>query len=169
MYAHGLENFKWEVVEYCKNLKELNEREKFYIARDNTTDPTIGFNLTKGGDGGAMVGEALEKLRKPKKRKSAEALLAQSLRMKGHKHSQEAKEKMRLAALGKKKSDKHREAMSKARVGKPSNSANKKRSLESRKRMSEAHLGVPFSDERKFLQKAASAKGWITRRANRPK
>lgn len=155
MAAHGLENFKLEEVEKCSSLEQLNEREKFYIARDNTTDPKIGFNLTKGGDGGAMVGEALEKMRKPKKKHSAEANLAKSARMKGHKHSLEAIEKMRAAAVGKKKSDEHRAALRKAKIGKPSNSAGKKRSKVSRKRMSDAHSGVSLSKKhRDSLSKA---------------
>ena len=58
---YGASNFKIENVEFCTSLKELNEREKYWIRILNATKK--GYNIAKGGDGGAMTGEALEKIR----------------------------------------------------------------------------------------------------------
>jgi hypothetical protein len=51
---YGESNIKWEIIEERKNenseklIQILNEREIFYIDRDNTIRPD-GYNLTKGG------------------------------------------------------------------------------------------------------------------------
>lgn len=53
---YGIDNFIIEVLDNisCKNKQELklqlNEREKFYIAKHNTTNRNYGYNLTKGGE-----------------------------------------------------------------------------------------------------------------------
>lgn len=54
---YGFENMKFEIVELYENMikedieKILNEREKFWINRDNTSNEKFGYNLTTGGDG----------------------------------------------------------------------------------------------------------------------
>ena len=45
---YGEENFKAEVLEECSTLEELNEREKYWIAKLNTLVPN-GYNLNGGG------------------------------------------------------------------------------------------------------------------------
>lgn len=50
---YGLNNFKWEIIDYAKTLEEINEKEKYYIKKYNTFKPN-GYNMTKGGDGGSM-------------------------------------------------------------------------------------------------------------------
>ena len=45
----GIENFKKEIVEYCDDLHQLNEREIFWIRELNSRDPKIGYNLAPGG------------------------------------------------------------------------------------------------------------------------
>ena len=55
---YGFYNFLFEIIEYHENdskikLNEiLNEREIFWITKDNTMNNNFGYNLTKGGDGG---------------------------------------------------------------------------------------------------------------------
>ena len=51
MNCYGYENFIIEEIENCDN-NILREREIYWIAYYNSTDPNIGYNLTKGGDGG---------------------------------------------------------------------------------------------------------------------
>ena len=45
----GISNFKKEIIESCKNFKELNQREIFWIKELNSRDPKIGYNLAPGG------------------------------------------------------------------------------------------------------------------------
>lgn len=40
-----------EILEYCSNEQELEERESYWIKYYNTTNPEFGYNLTEGGDG----------------------------------------------------------------------------------------------------------------------
>ena len=47
---NGIENFKFEVIEKCKTVKELNEREKFWIEKLNCKQPN-GYNVAEGGGG----------------------------------------------------------------------------------------------------------------------
>ncbi len=44
---YGAENFKWEIIEVCKNINELNEREQYYILYYDSIN--VGYNLTSGG------------------------------------------------------------------------------------------------------------------------
>ena len=46
---HGIENFKNEILEYCKDIDELNEKEIFWITKLNSTNLNIGYNITGGG------------------------------------------------------------------------------------------------------------------------
>jgi group I intron endonuclease len=50
---YGFQNFKFEIIENFKNIEKefLNEREKFWINKDNTNNEDFGYNLTIGGDG----------------------------------------------------------------------------------------------------------------------
>lgn len=48
---YGKENFKKEILEYCVDDDELNEKEIFWINKLNSIVPN-GYNITKGGTGG---------------------------------------------------------------------------------------------------------------------
>lgn len=50
---YGLESFKWEIIDKSNSLKNINNLEKYYIKKFNSYKP-IGYNMTKGGDGGSM-------------------------------------------------------------------------------------------------------------------
>ena len=52
IHKYGKDNFKYELVEECYSVKELNEREQFWISYYNSTNSSIGYNLTPGGEGG---------------------------------------------------------------------------------------------------------------------
>lgn len=49
---NGIENFKKEIIEECKNNDELCIREKYWIEKYNSNNLEIGYNISKGGDGG---------------------------------------------------------------------------------------------------------------------
>jgi len=52
---YGYENFKREIIEdNILTLKELKQREIFWIKELNSTDTKIGYNMTKGGDSGEV-------------------------------------------------------------------------------------------------------------------
>lgn len=55
------DNFEIFVVEEC-TIDELDERERFYISRDDTMDPSLGYNKTSGGNLNKVFSE--ETLRK---------------------------------------------------------------------------------------------------------
>lgn len=48
---HGSEVFKVEQIDTANSLKELQQKEIYYIQLYNSTDRKIGYNLTKGGEG----------------------------------------------------------------------------------------------------------------------
>ena len=52
IHKYGKNNFKYEEIEECYSVKELNEREQFWIAHYNSTNGDIGYNLTPDGEGG---------------------------------------------------------------------------------------------------------------------
>lgn len=68
MYKLGRSKFKIECIE--SNISDKNilaEREKYWIEFYKSYDNKIGYNLTKGGEGGALVGDALERMRNSRK------------------------------------------------------------------------------------------------------
>jgi len=55
---YGKSSFRLEVLKVCQSLEDLNISEKHFI---KTMSPL--YNLTKGGDGGALIGESLERMK----------------------------------------------------------------------------------------------------------
>jgi len=47
---YGESNFNFYILEECRS-EDLNEKEKHWISKLNTTDDKFGYNLTDGGDG----------------------------------------------------------------------------------------------------------------------
>ena len=47
---YGFENFKWEIIEECNDICQLNQLEKKYINENKN-----GYNVAKGGDGGDTI------------------------------------------------------------------------------------------------------------------
>jgi len=47
---YGNDKFKWEIINICQGVKELNEMEKYFIK--NTNAQKIGYNIAAGGEGG---------------------------------------------------------------------------------------------------------------------
>lgn len=65
---YGIENFKIEKIEECKDFNELNLREEFWIKELNTLAPN-GYNLTTGGAApkhSSMTKEKMSQTRKGK-------------------------------------------------------------------------------------------------------
>lgn len=89
MTKYGEENFTLEIIDFADTYDELKEKEKYWIKWYNSTDRSIGYNLTEGGDGTF-----------------------------GRMHSEETKEKIRQKALGRKASEDTKKKMSESRKGK---------------------------------------------------
>lgn len=88
MAKYGEENFTLEIIDFADTYDELKEKEKYWIKQYNSTDRTIGYNLTEGGDGTF-----------------------------GKKHSEETKDKIRQKAIGRKHSEETKKRMSESRTG----------------------------------------------------
>ena len=121
----GVENFTVEVIEECETLKQLNEREKFWIAFFNCMAPN-GYNLTDGGQQGASP--------------SAESRKKMSDAHTGVKRSPETVARMSESQKGKVLSLEHRAKLSEAGRG-------HEVSPETRKKISEAQKGKKLSPE----------------------
>lgn len=114
---YGIDNFKYTILEICMSIKEMNEKEIWYIKHFNSFGEN-GYNLTFGGDGNnyykgkKFTEEHKKKLSESNKgkhnhivsdltrKKLSEACKKSKNGFK--KHSEESKEKIRLSKLGKK-------------------------------------------------------------------
>jgi len=47
---YGKENFYREILEFCKDKDQLNEKEIYWIAKLDSYNFKVGYNLTKGGE-----------------------------------------------------------------------------------------------------------------------
>lgn len=64
MAKYGEESFTLEIIDFADTYDELKEKEKYWIKWYNSTDRSIGYNLTEGGDGTLV--ECI--LKRPKKK-----------------------------------------------------------------------------------------------------
>lgn len=53
---YGRENFSHEIIEEC-SISELPVRERYWIEHYNSTDRSIGYNISTGGDGNSTWSE----------------------------------------------------------------------------------------------------------------
>ena len=58
---YGIENFTVEILDECKTLDELNEREQYRIAELGTLHPN-GYNMTTGGSNAIPTEAVRQKL-----------------------------------------------------------------------------------------------------------
>ena len=49
---YGVENFIKEIIDTAETIQELNQKEQYWIQQYNSCDNTIGYNISRGGDGG---------------------------------------------------------------------------------------------------------------------
>ena len=92
---YGKDNFIIEEICQCSSKEELNEKEIYYIALYKTQE--LGYNISKGGDGGITPYHTNEKqisLFKARKGKTYEEIY-------GEEKAKEIKEKISIAEKGK--------------------------------------------------------------------
>jgi len=121
---HSIENFKIELVRFCKDKEELDFWEKKLIEEWHTIRP-FGYNVALGGTGvmhgRKMSAEAREKISKglmghpgaefehtPEAKAKISSSLIRNTRAVGRIHSEETKDKMSKSHLGKTLSEESR-------------------------------------------------------------
>ena len=52
---YGIENFTKEIIDTAETKADLAEKEKYWISFCNSTDKEIGYNISRGGDGGDTI------------------------------------------------------------------------------------------------------------------
>lgn len=129
---YGIESFQKEILEECENFDQMNTREKFWIKELKTTDPSIGYNIMEGGDGGDYFTnhpnkeELRKKFSSSQKGKiisdSTKKLISQANSgenngMFGRKHSKEILEKIGKAAKNRVWKNESREKLSLSKKG----------------------------------------------------
>lgn len=133
---YGLEGFDWSILEDDILDEELNDKEKYYIAKYNTFLNKQHYNMTEGGDGFSPSEEIRRKISEAKtgKKLTEEHKRRIGESGKGRKNSQETKKKMSFSAKeswteerrnlmsetmkNKHKSEEHRKHLSEAKIKK---------------------------------------------------
>ncbi len=64
---YGIDNFIWKMVDTALTMKELNEKECYWIKFLSSNDPSIGYNINSGGRNGKLNKIGIERIRKRKK------------------------------------------------------------------------------------------------------
>lgn len=89
MNKYGFENFKFELLEICTSLDDMNQLEIDYIKKYNSTNKKNGYNIEKGGDNYFVSDETRKKMSETGKgRKQSKEWVAKRIPPKG---SDEAK------------------------------------------------------------------------------
>jgi group I intron endonuclease len=68
MIKHGIENFKIEEIEKCKNRNESNIREKYYIELYDARNTNVGYNIALGGDSQWQSAEIITKIQEGRRK-----------------------------------------------------------------------------------------------------
>lgn len=157
---YGKENFTKEILEECV-LDNIDEREKFWIKKFNSTNRDIGYNITSGGDGGDTLTTHPDlNLIKQKMSKS-------SPRRSGWHHSEQTKEKISKINLGRKLNrvitEEQRREISERLKGKNNPNFGKHKTVEERRIIKEANTGLVYWNNGKINKRSKSCpgEGWV--------
>lgn len=158
---YGIDNFDWDEVYSDVPDEDLNRLEMEAIKWYNSKSPN-GYNLTDGGEGGAIffgphskesrdkIGLAMRGRKLTEKHKIKIGLTSM-----GRKHpprSEESRQKSSLAMMGFRHSQESKDKMSKTRKGRPSTMLGKHHSLKTKMLLSVLQKGKkkkPLTDEHK--------------------
>lgn len=167
---YGFNNFICEVLEWCETAEELNSKEIYWIQQYNSTDMTIGYNISSGGTVPNLCGihhpmhgkhlseDTKEKIRikQTGKKQSAETIEKRISKLRNKPLSDEHKQKISIANKGKKCGDRLTE---KGRERIRESSKNRVVSDTTREKLRQAHLGKKISaDTRQKMSEAHKGK-----------
>ena len=132
---YGEEHFLWRIIDKAYSEEELNSKEVFWIEHHKSfRDYGLGYNLTRGGDGGALSEET--------KRKISIANGGKNSAWYGKNHTEETKLKISKGQIGKRYSDEAKKKISDSRknyIGENHPMFGKKHSESTREKMRESH------------------------------
>ena len=137
---HGVDEFRYEILETDILADALSEREIYWIKHFNSVAPN-GYNLTHGGEGGTPSAETRAKISEANK---------------GRLPSEATLEKLSKSLTGKPKSTEHRRKISEANKGKWQPPYAVQLTAEANRGRQGWNKGKPLSEEHK--QKIAEAK-----------
>lgn len=146
---YGQDAFKFVIIEICTE-NELDLKEKYWIKEYKSTDRLYGYNKMEGGNGGALIGEALKKMTKthrnnPRIYTQEEKDIISKQNM-GRKHSDETKQKISETHKGRPKSEEHRKKLAAALSGKKLSKKHKENMSRARKGVKQKILSCPHCD-----------------------
>lgn len=146
---YGWENFDVEIIEECTD-SEANEKEKFYIRKNQSNLHEFGYNMTSGGDGVYTLSNWSEEERN-------ELYKIKSEKQTGFKHSNETRKKMSESKKGIIFSNEHKNKLSENHVG----FLGKKHSNSTKEKISKKNSGRIASKEcRKKISDALKGKSY---------
>jgi len=186
---YGTENFKKELICYCSSREELNKMEKFFISYYESNNPEIGYNISKGGDGGRTwqnlkytdsekYNEICKKISEYRKEylknienntwhypPSQDTINKRIQKLTGQKRTEETKEKMSIIAKNRPQfTEEHCKNISIARTGQVAYNKGVPASEESKEKNRQAHLGKIVTEETKILHSLNSKLMWAKRK-----
>lgn len=97
---YGFENFTFEEIDYASTKEELKKKEINYISQLKSSDPSIGYNISLGGN---LISDSISKkmsLARKGKPKSEETKRKISESLKGHKMPDNVKQILLAANIG---------------------------------------------------------------------
>jgi group I intron endonuclease len=131
---YGKSRFVKEILEECKTIDQLNEREIYWISLFNSTDNKIGYNILRGGLGSKgfkQSPDVIEKIRENSNSDKFKEIMSspevssrisegqlKSEKKKGLHSSEEYREKMSKALKGRTFTDEQRKKISESLKGK---------------------------------------------------
>lgn len=111
---YGWNNFICEILCECSNMEELNIKEMEFIAKYDSTNLEIGYNIKYGGANSPCPESIKRKISETQKLNPNRSML-------GRKHSEATKKQMSEASKGRAKSKEACEHMSIAKMGNKNN------------------------------------------------
>jgi group I intron endonuclease len=133
----GFDAFAWEQIDTADTLEELDQKEIFWIAYYDSTNPERGYNNTNGGIYFTHTEEARQKMSESHSGKTLSPEHCQKISMGkiGRHHSLEARRKLSETKKGHPVSEETRHKLSEAQKGKhPTEETRQKMSEAQRKR-----------------------------------
>ncbi len=121
LFKYGVDKHSFKILEEC-SLRELNDKEIYWIKYYNSTDKTVGLNIRNGGNGKIFSEESRELMRQNAlgntnmlgKTHSDKTKQLISKSRSGIKHSNETKKKMSDVRKGYKHTKETKDKISKA-------------------------------------------------------